>query len=100
LQARDSFSASRTLGEKRIFDLFNLKISEYLKLADYDFMPPSSHIAKMPSQYLRDLVNFLTNVMYKTFDNLPKEIRTFVYFESFDHLATGMLVCILLPWDM
>ncbi|KAI9164434.1 Rab GTPase-binding exocyst subunit S15 [Blastocladiella emersonii ATCC 22665] len=100
LQATESFAQSRKAAEKRIFDLLNRKISEFLGMAEYDFMPPSSAAGakkQMPSPYLRDLVNFLTTVMYSTLDNLPSEIKSFIYFEAFDHLATGMLDLVLAP---
>ncbi|KNE57062.1 hypothetical protein AMAG_02819 [Allomyces macrogynus ATCC 38327] len=98
LQAGESFKQCRKTAEKRIFELLNHKISDFLGLAEYDFMPPADVArSKMPSPYLRDLVNFLTTVMYSTLENLPSEIKTFIYFEAFDHLANGMLDLILAP---
>lgn len=99
LQATESFVTAKQSAEKRIYDMFNHKISEFIELAEYDFMPTGTGTAaqsasKVPSPYLRDLVNFLTGVLYSTLDNLPNELKRFIYFEAFDHLANGMMVCI------
>ncbi|ORZ38226.1 exocyst complex subunit Sec15-like-domain-containing protein [Catenaria anguillulae PL171] len=99
LQATESFVTAKQSAEKRIYDMFNRKISEFIELAEYDFMPTGtgSSANKVPSPYLRDLVNFLTGVLYSTLDNLPNELKRFIYFEAFDHLANGMMDLILNP---
>ncbi|KAI9217304.1 exocyst complex subunit Sec15-like-domain-containing protein [Blastocladiella britannica] len=100
LQATEGFAQARKMAEKRVFDLLNRKISEFLKQAEYDFMPTASsaaHANKMPSPYLRDLVNFLTTVAYSTLDHMPSDLKSFIYFEAFDHLAGGMMEMLLNP---
>ena len=37
LQARETFEETRKLAEKRIFDLINAKLDEFLKASDYDW---------------------------------------------------------------
>ncbi|KAI9142769.1 exocyst complex subunit Sec15-like-domain-containing protein [Paraphysoderma sedebokerense] len=88
LQATKTFRDSRKATEKRLFELLNSKVNEFIELANYDFMPTT--VNKLPSPYLRDIVNFLTTVMYATLENLPREIKSFIYFEAFDHMATSI----------
>ncbi|KAL7752296.1 Rab GTPase-binding exocyst subunit S15 [Sorochytrium milnesiophthora] len=97
LAATSTFQNSRKLAEKRMFELLKQKITEFLELAEYDFMPPHPSATKMPSAYLRDLVNFLTAILYSTLESLPREIKGMIYFESFDHLANGLYAMVLSP---
>lgn len=55
----------------------------------------SSTKNKHPSAYLQDVVAFLTTVVRTALQNLPQNIKTFVYFDALDHLATSLKV--LLP---
>ena len=45
-----------------------------------------------PSAYLQDVVAFLTTVVRTALQNLPQNIKTFVYFDALDHLATSLKV--------
>ena len=45
-----------------------------------------------PSAYLQDVVAFLTSVVRTALQNLPQNIKTFVYFDALDHLATSLKV--------
>lgn len=45
-----------------------------------------------PSAYLQDVVAFLTTVDRTALQNLPQNIKTFVYFDALDHLATSLKV--------
>ncbi|KAJ1503214.1 hypothetical protein HMI55_002553 [Coelomomyces lativittatus] len=97
LQMTQIFRDSHKKIEERIFKLLNLKITEFLSTADYEFMPPNSTSNKMPSIFLRDAVNFLTTVMYSALENLTDDIKSIIYFEIFDHLSSGVLKIILSP---
>jgi len=50
-----------------------------------------------PSAYLQDVVAFLTTVVRTALQNLPQNIKTFVYFDALDHLATSLKVWHLFP---
>lgn len=39
-----------------------------------------------------ELVSFLSNVMTATLQNLPDSIKTYVYFDALEHLATMLHV--------
>ncbi|RUS26160.1 hypothetical protein BC938DRAFT_471161 [Jimgerdemannia flammicorona] len=88
LKATNVFRDTRKRGEKRIFELVNFKIDEFLELADYDWM--SEERSKTPSVYLQDLVTFLDSVINATMQNLPPSIKSFIYFDALDHLANAM----------
>lgn len=45
-----------------------------------------------PSAYLEDVVSFLTIVVKTTLQDLDQDIKSLVYFESLDHLATSLKV--------
>jgi hypothetical protein len=46
-----------------------------------------------PSAYLQDVVAYLTTVVKTTLEDLDQDIKSLVYFESLDHLATSLKVC-------
>ncbi|KAJ3054452.1 hypothetical protein HK097_001794 [Rhizophlyctis rosea] len=88
LQATHGFSDSRLMAEKRIFDSVQHKIDDFLELADYDWVATTPQDTESP--YLFDLVSFLTTVIASTLCNLPPNMKSYIYFSAFDHLATSM----------
>jgi len=95
LKATNVFCDTRKKGEKRIFELVNMKIDEFLELADYDWM--SEERNRNPSSYLQDLVTFLDSVINATLLNLPQSIKSFIYFDALDHLAAAIMGILLNP---
>jgi len=93
LSATSEFGNNRKMAEKRIFELVNSKIDDFLEIADYDWL--SSAKNSHPSAYLQDVVAFLTTVVRTALQNLPQNIKTFVYFDALDHLATSLKNLIL-----
>ena len=59
-----------------------------------NFIRMSSTKNTHPSAYLQDVVAFLTTVVRTALQNLPQNIKTFVYFDALDHLATSLKVCL------
>jgi hypothetical protein len=104
LAATSEFGNTRKMAEKRVFELTNSKIDDFLDIADYDWLPltafrfthrrVSATKNTHPSAYLQDVVAFLTTVVRTALQNLPQNIKTFVYFDSLDHLATSLKVCV------
>ena len=90
LAATSEFGSTRNLAEKRVFELVNSKIDDFLGIADYDWVTITKNT--YPSAYLQDVVAFLTTVVSSTLQYLPQRIKTFVYFEVLDHLATSLKV--------
>ncbi|KAF9896712.1 hypothetical protein BX616_006896, partial [Lobosporangium transversale] len=88
LQATSLFRETRRSAEKRISELVNSKIDDILELAEYDWLPSS--IEDLHSTYLQELVSFLSVVMSATLQNLPDSIRTFVYYDALEHLASQL----------
>ncbi|KAF8929985.1 exocyst complex subunit Sec15-like-domain-containing protein [Dissophora ornata] len=88
LQASGLFRETRKSAEKRISELVNSKIDDILELAEYDWLP--SGIEDLHSTYLQELVSFLSIVMSATLQNLPDSIRTYVYYDALEHLASQL----------
>ncbi|CAG8569039.1 30545_t:CDS:10 [Gigaspora margarita] len=95
LYAIDEFRETRKKAEKRIFELVNSKIDDFLELADYDWIPVSIH--EYPSPFLQDMIGFLGALISSTLYNLPVSIKTFIYFDALSHLATSIRDLILNP---
>ncbi|KAL1920783.1 uncharacterized protein VTP21DRAFT_11418 [Calcarisporiella thermophila] len=95
LRAVNVFREARKNAEKRIFELVNRKIDDFLELADYEWTPSS--VSDQPSVYLQELVSFLTTVINSTLANLPVSIKIFIYFDALDHLATSLQNILLSP---
>ncbi|CAG8491482.1 5716_t:CDS:10, partial [Ambispora leptoticha] len=95
LNASNEFHQTRKKAEKRIFELVNSKIDDFLELADYDWAP--SVALSQPSPFLQDMVGFLTTVISSTLYNLPVSIKTFIYFDALAHLSTSLHDLILSP---
>ncbi|KAK9448817.1 exocyst complex subunit Sec15-like-domain-containing protein [Limtongia smithiae] len=89
LRAVSQFASARKQAEQRIFELINSKIDDFLEIAEYDWETSSE--GSTPSSYLIDMVNFLETLVNSTLVNLPKSIKSFIYFDAFDHLSTSML---------
>ncbi|KAK9468960.1 exocyst complex subunit Sec15-like-domain-containing protein [Lipomyces arxii] len=93
LQAATEFANARKIAEKRVFELVNSAIDDFIDIASYDW--ETSKVNTQPSSYLIDMVNFLETLVNETLVNLPKSIKSFIYFDAFDHLATSMLELLL-----
>lgn len=90
LQATNSFRNSRGQAEKRIFELVNMKIDEFLELADYDWV--ATNVNRKESPYLLELVDYITSVIASALSNLPAQLKGYIYFGAFDHLANSLYV--------
>ncbi|KAG0012615.1 hypothetical protein BGZ80_011625 [Entomortierella chlamydospora] len=88
LQASGLFRETRKSAEKRISELVNSKIDDILELAEYDWLPTS--VQDLHSTYIQELVSFLSVVMSATLQSLPDSIRTFVYYDALEHLASQL----------
>jgi hypothetical protein len=104
LAATSEFGNTEKMAEKRVFELVNSKINDFLDIADYDWCGHRfffTHVRcrvspvknAQPSAYLQDVAAFLTTVVRTVLQNLPQNIKTFVYFDALDHLATKLKVC-------
>lgn len=88
LRARTGFVEARDRCERRVYELINAKIDQFISLAEYNWLPkrPST----FPSQYILDLVTFLKAVFTSVLTGLRPQIRKLVRFEAIDHLATSL----------
>ncbi|KAI8099004.1 exocyst complex subunit Sec15-like-domain-containing protein [Halteromyces radiatus] len=88
LKATSIFKETRRKAEKRIFELVNAKLDEFLELSDYDW--ETREVQKQPSPHLQDLVTFLTNVTNAALLNLPESIKSLLYYDALAHLCNSM----------
>ncbi|KAI8922248.1 exocyst complex subunit Sec15-like-domain-containing protein [Powellomyces hirtus] len=95
LQATQALKESRVLAEKRMFDLLNMKMDDFLELADYDWFTQTAQPTY--SSYLDDLVGFMNVIISSTLVNLPPHMRSLVYQGAFKHLASSIHSLILAP---
>ncbi|GAA5800179.1 hypothetical protein HPULCUR_005604 [Helicostylum pulchrum] len=95
LKATSTFTDTRRKAEKRIFELVNSKLDEFLELFEYDW--ESEEIQTQPSPNLQDLVTFLTNVTNAALLNLPETIKSLLYFDALEHLSQSMKTLLLDP---
>ncbi|RCH83819.1 hypothetical protein CU098_000044, partial [Rhizopus stolonifer] len=93
LKATPTFKDTRHKAEKRIFELVNSKLDEFLELFEYDW--ETEEIQNQPSPNLQDLVTFLTNVTNAALLNLPETIKSLLYFDALEHLSQSMKGLIL-----
>jgi len=89
------FRAGKGNCERKIFELVNVKIDEFLELADYDWMPTS--VSAGESSYLNDLVDYIMSVIASALSNLPSALKQYIYFGAFDHLAGSLLNLLISP---
>ncbi|KAJ3391671.1 hypothetical protein HDU92_008920 [Lobulomyces angularis] len=88
ISSANSFKNVKGLTEKRIFEVINVKIDEFLELAEYDWL--ASKVTKESSAYLNDLVDYISTVIASSLSNLPTELRTYIYFGALNHLASSL----------
>ncbi|KAG4304037.1 hypothetical protein PORY_002560 [Pneumocystis oryctolagi] len=93
LRAKSEFRDAIKDAEKRIFELVNSKIDDFLEIVDYDW--EASTRQTEPSSYLLEMVSYLTTLMNSTLYNLPHSIKTFLYFQTLDHFASSVMEILL-----
>ncbi len=90
LKATEQFRSEKKTAEKRIFELVNSKIDDLVETAEYDWMATKPQ--EEPSEYLKQMTMFLSNIMNSTLLGLPKDIQGLIYFDALSHIATSILV--------
>ncbi|KAJ8660146.1 hypothetical protein O0I10_004005 [Lichtheimia ornata] len=95
LKATSTFKETRRKAEKRIFELVNHKLDEFLELSDIDW--EARDLQEYPSSHLQDLVTFLTNVTNAALLNLPESIKSLLYYDALEHLSQSMKTMLLDP---
>ncbi|KAI8825282.1 exocyst complex subunit Sec15-like-domain-containing protein [Fimicolochytrium jonesii] len=95
LHATQSFRETRSIAEKRMFELLYMKMDDFLEMAEYDWAATTP--ATDYSPYLDDLVTFMNVIITSTLVNLPSHMRSGVYQGAFKHLATSIHNLVLAP---
>lgn len=91
LNSRAAFQSVQAMIQYKIFELVNNKIDEFLSISEYDRCPKQS--ATQPSQYIRDIVGFLSSLCDSTSESAQKYEQG-LYFTGFNHLVDSLTALI------
>lgn len=89
LEATERFKLAKKQASDRIFELVNSKIDDLIEIAEYDWM--ATKPAGEPSEYVRELCRYLSNIMSSVLLALPTDIKEFIYFDALSHASTAIL---------
>ncbi|XP_061171334.1 exocyst complex component 6B-like [Saccostrea echinata] len=92
LHGTSMFKDSRSDAEEHIYNKLNLKISEFIELANYDWLLPESK--GHASGYITDLVAFLQST-FMSFTNLPEKVAKTSCMSACKHVATSLMEFIM-----
>lgn len=88
LHGTSMFKDSRSDAEEHIYSKLNMKISEFIELANYDWSLPESK--GHASGYITDLVAFLQST-FMSFTNLPEKVAKTSCMSACKHVATSLM---------
>jgi exocyst complex component 6 len=95
LKATSQFTTHQKTAENRIFELVNLKVTDLIDTADYDYttrQKPSE-----ASSYILTLTNYLSNILTTVLLSLPTELKDLMLFNAISHTASQILAQPLSP---
>ncbi|XP_048745103.1 exocyst complex component 6B isoform X3 [Ostrea edulis] len=92
LHGTSMFKDARSDAEEHIYNKLNLKISEFIELANYDWLLPESR--GHASGYITDLVAFLQST-FMSFTNLPEKVAKTSCMSACKHVAVSLLEFIM-----
>jgi Exocyst complex subunit Sec15-like len=78
------------MAEQRIFEVTKLKINSFMELIEYDWASVTSRSTHSP--ILNDVVDYLATLDASALTRVPDKIKSRMYFEAFDHLASTLKV--------
>ncbi|KAG7462087.1 hypothetical protein MATL_G00198870 [Megalops atlanticus] len=92
LYGTSTFKDARHAAEEEIYTNLNLKIDQFLQLADYDWMAVQG--GGQASDYLSDLIAFLCST-FAVFTHLPGKVAQTACMSACKHLSTSLLQLLL-----
>uniref|UniRef100_A0A4W4HE18 Exocyst complex component n=1 Tax=Electrophorus electricus TaxID=8005 RepID=A0A4W4HE18_ELEEL len=92
LYGTSTFKDARHAAEEEIYTNLNLKIDQFLQLADYDWMAAQG--GGQASDYLSDLIAFLCST-FSVFTHLPGKVAQTACMSACKHLSTSLLQLLL-----
>ncbi|XP_053485076.1 exocyst complex component 6B isoform X2 [Ictalurus furcatus] len=92
LYGTSTFKDARHTAEEEIYTNLNLKIDQFLQLADYDWMAAQG--GGEASDYLSDLIAFLCST-FAVFTHLPGKVAQTACMSACKHLSTSLLQLLL-----
>jgi len=95
LGAVKTFRDTLKQAEKRLFQIVDEKLDNFMELADYN--PEPEQAITKPSAWLQEMTGWLSMTVQSTLVKLPPGIRSFVYLDIFDHLSGNFKRILLDP---
>ncbi|RMD41464.1 hypothetical protein DV735_g3672, partial [Chaetothyriales sp. CBS 134920] len=95
LGATGQFTMHQKTAENRIFELVNLKVTDLIETAEYDFVLRSRPTE--PSSYILTLTTYLTNITSTVLLSLPASLKELMLFNAISHTASSVLALPLSP---
>ena len=89
LTATAQFTQHQKTAENRIFELVNLKVTDLIDTADYEYMMRQAPTE--PSSYILTLTNYLSNILTTVLLSLPTELKDLMLFNAISHTASQIL---------
>ncbi|RMZ91963.1 hypothetical protein DV736_g783, partial [Chaetothyriales sp. CBS 134916] len=95
LGATSQFAMHQKTAENRIFELVNLKVTDLIDTAEYNFLLGSRPTE--PSSYILTLTTYLTNITSTVLLSLPASLKELMLFNAISHTASSILGLPLSP---
>ncbi|ETN40223.1 uncharacterized protein HMPREF1541_04499 [Cyphellophora europaea CBS 101466] len=95
LAATAQFTTHQKTAENRIFELVNLKVTDLIDTADYEYT--TRQAPSEPSSYIMTLTNYLSNILTTVLLSLPTELKDLMLFNAISHTASQILAQPLSP---
>ncbi|KAK4940092.1 Rab GTPase-binding exocyst subunit S15 [Elasticomyces elasticus] len=95
LRATAQFSHHQKTAENRIFELVNMKVSDLIETAEYDWL--SRQQPTEPSNYIVTLTRYLSNIINSVLLSLPSSLKDLMLFNAISHTASAILALPLAP---
>jgi exocyst complex component 6 len=90
LRATSQFLTHQKTAESRIFELVNMKISDLINIAEYDWTSRSP-VPSEPSEYIQSLTRYLANIINSVLLSLPSSLKDLMLFNAVSHTASSIL---------
>lgn len=91
LRAVRHFSELRKFSEQQIFDMVDIKITEFLEIFEYGDVWLTTRENLEANFDIKDFALYLDNLFTKNFSNLPLAIKTLGLFRTFDRVSEHFL---------
>lgn len=81
----------------RINNIIGNKLDSFFEMADVEWTPDFSTSLKSqinPSEYLKEMMDYLTFISSSVLNNLPLHLKSQLYTNAIEHISVGIMVCV------